>query len=37
MMYWSRGFSKATRTTMESFRFLPALPACCQVDIMVPG
>ncbi len=37
MKYWSRGFAMATRTARDSVPFLPARPACCRVDIMVPG
>ena len=37
MKYWSSGFWKATKVTSESAFVLPARPACCQVDMTVPG
>ena len=35
--YWSRGLACATRIARASPPLLPARPACCRVDIMVPG
>ena len=37
MKYWSSGFWKATKVTSESVLLLPARPACCQVEMTVPG
>ncbi len=37
MKYWSSGFWNAIKTTSESLCFRPDLPACCQIEIMVPG